>query len=99
MSDMQTLFGNGQVAAVVNVGNLPEPMTRDQYLNGQVRIPVNLFSHIDQQVQMQTDVLDYTSFPTTGWGGLMADQIQAAYGSGDFPILVSLRGVDVFARD
>ncbi len=98
MSDMQTLFGNGQVAAVVNVGNLPEPMTRDQYLNGQVRIPVNLFSHIDQQVQMQTDVLDYTSFPTTGWGGLMADQIQAAYGSGDFPILVSLAGVNVFAQ-
>jgi uncharacterized protein (DUF1501 family) len=95
---MQNLFTGGQLAAVVNTGNLPQPMTRDQYLNGQVTIPVNLFSHLDQQAQMQTNVLEYTTFPKVGWGGLVADQIQAAYGSGDFPILVSLAGVNVFAQ-
>ena len=65
-------------------------MTRDQYLNRQVPIPVNLFSHADQQNQMQTDMLSTQTFPTVGWGGLVADQIQAIYGSGTFPILVSL---------
>src|SRR5271163_2061604 len=44
MGDIQSLFNGGQVAAVVNVGNLPQPTTREQYLNSQVQIPVNLFS-------------------------------------------------------
>ncbi len=96
--NMQSLFTGGQVAAVVNTGVLPQAMTRDQYLNNQVPIPVNLFSHADQQNQMQTDTLQYTNFPTVGWGGLVADQIQAIYGSGTFPILVSLGGVNVFAQ-
>lgn len=95
---LQNLFNGGQVAAVVNTGTLPQPTTRDQYLNNQVNVPVNLFSHADQQQQMQTDVLNYSTFPNIGWGGLVADNIQAAYGSGDFPILVSLAGVNVFAQ-
>jgi len=96
--DMQNLFNGGQVAAVVNTGVLPQPTTRTQYLDAQVPIPVNLFSHADQQNQMQTDTLQYTTFPTVGWGGLVADQIQAIYGSGKFPIMVSLAGVNVFAQ-
>lgn len=96
--NMQSLFTGGQVAAVVNVGVLPQLTTRSQYLNSQVPIPVNLFSHADQQNQMQTDTLQYTNFPTVGWGGLVADQIQAIYGSGTFPLLVSLGGVNVFAQ-
>ncbi len=95
---MQSLFNGGQLAAVVNTGNLPQPTTRDQYLNSKVKIPVNLFSHLDQQQQMQSDVLDYTSLPNVGWGGLVADQIEAAYGSGGFPIMVSLAGINVFAQ-
>jgi uncharacterized protein (DUF1501 family) len=98
-AELQGLFNSGQLAAVVNTGVLPQPTTRDQYLNSQVAIPVNLFSHADQQQQMQTDVLQYTgSFPKIGWGGLIADKIQAAYGNGNFPILVSLAGVSVFAQ-
>jgi len=95
--NIQQLFNSGQVAAVVNTGVLPQPTTRDQYLKGLVPIPVSLFSHQDQQVQMQTDTLQYTTIPTVGWGGLMADQIQAIYG-GNFPILISLAGINVFAQ-
>jgi uncharacterized protein (DUF1501 family) len=93
----QSLFNGGQLAAVINTGVLPQPTTRTQYLNAQVSIPVNLFSHIDQQNQMQTDGLQYTAFPNVGWGGLVADQIQAIYG-GNFPILISLAGINVFAQ-
>lgn len=97
LAGSQNLFNGGQLAAVVNTGVLPQPTTQAQYLNGQVSIPANLFSHPDQQNQMQTDTLKYTNFPTVGWGGLIADQIQAMYG-GNFPILISLAGVNVFAQ-
>jgi uncharacterized protein (DUF1501 family) len=93
----QNLFGGGQVAAVVNTGVLPQPTTRVQYLNSQVNIPANLFSHPDQQQQMQTDILNYATFPSVGWGGKIADQIQAIYG-GNFPITISLAGINVFAE-
>jgi uncharacterized protein (DUF1501 family) len=93
----QSLFNGGQIAAVVNTGVLPQPMTQAQYLNGQVNIPRNLFSHPDQQQQMQTDVLNYVTTPHIGWGGRLADQIQAIYG-GNFPITISLAGINVFAQ-
>jgi uncharacterized protein (DUF1501 family) len=95
--EMQNLFDGGQVAAVVNVGTLPQPTTRDQYLNAQVSVPVNLFSHADQQQQMQTDTLIYNTLPNVGWGGLLADKIQAIYG-GSFPLMISLAGINVFAQ-
>jgi len=95
--EIQNLFNGGQLAAVVNVGTLVQPTTRDQYLNGQVSVPINLFSHADQQQQMQTDILHYTSFGSVGWGGLVADQMLAIYG-GNFPIMISLAGVNVFAQ-
>lgn len=96
--EMQSLFNGGQLAAVVNTGTLVQPTTRDEFLNRQVGVPVSLFSHYDQQQQMQTDVVRYTTFPHVGWGGLVADQIQAAYGSSQFPIMVSLAGNSVFAQ-
>jgi uncharacterized protein (DUF1501 family) len=93
--ELQTLFNNGELAALLNVGTLVQPTTRDQYVNGQVTVPVNLFSHADQQQQMQTDTLN--TFANVGWGGKMADKIQALYG-GSFPILISLAGINVFAE-
>ncbi len=96
--DMQKLFNGGKLAAVVNTGTLVQPTSRDQYLNRQVNVPQNLFSHADQQQQMQTDTLQYAYSPNVGWGGLVADQIQAIYGNGNFPIMVSLAGVNVFAQ-
>lgn len=93
--NMQTLFEGGQLAAVVNMGTLVQPTTRTQYLNGTVSVPQNLFSHADQQQQMQTDILN--TFAPIGWGGLLADQMQAIY-SANFPLLISLAGVNVFAQ-
>jgi uncharacterized protein (DUF1501 family) len=93
----QGLFTGGQLAAVINNGVLPQPTTRAQFLSGQVNIPANLFSHPDQQQQMQTDVLHYSDSSRIGWGGKIADKIQAIYG-GNFPVTVSLAGINVFAE-
>ncbi len=95
---LQSLFAGGQLAAVINTGTLVQPTTRAQYQNNQVNVPQNLFSHADQQQQMQTDTLRYAYAPNVGWGGLIADQMQAIYGSANFPMLVSLAGVNVFAQ-
>jgi len=93
--ELQQLFNNGQLAALVNAGTLVQPTTRDQFMNGQVSVPVNLFSHSDQQQQMQTAVLN--NFGDVGWGGKLADKIQSIYG-GSFPVLISLAGTNVFAE-
>jgi uncharacterized protein (DUF1501 family) len=98
LGNIQSLFNSGNLAAVLNVGVLPQPMTPAQYQAGSVSIPVNLFSHADQQNQMQSDTLQYVGLPTVGWGGGVADQIQQVYGSSNFPITVSLFGVNVFAQ-
>jgi len=94
-TEIQSLFDGGQLAALVNIGTLMQPTTRDQYLNRSVGVPLNLFSHADQQQQMQTATLN--SISDFGWGGLVADKIQAIYG-GNFPVLISLAGINVFAE-
>jgi uncharacterized protein (DUF1501 family) len=94
-AELQNLFNGGQLAALVNAGTLVQPTTRDQYLNGLVNVPLNLYSHSDQQQQMQTATLN--TFADTGWGGKVADKIQAQYG-GNFPVLISLAGTNVFAE-
>ena len=93
--EIQNLFNGGQLAALVNAGTLVQPTTRDQYVNGQANVPVNLYSHADQQQQMQTALLH--SFGEVGWGGKLADKMQSIYG-GNFPVLISLGGSNVFAE-
>jgi uncharacterized protein (DUF1501 family) len=69
MPELNALYGTGQLAFVLNMGQLDAPLTRDQYLQG-LNTPTNLFSHSDQTVQAQTG----TSTPNgSGWGGRLLD--------------------------
>ncbi len=95
LAEVQTLFNQGQLALMANAGTLVQPITRAQYLNGQANVPQNLYSHADQQQQMQTATLN--TFGEVGWGGRLADKIQSLYG-GNFPVLISLAGSNVFAE-
>ncbi len=95
LAEMRTLFNQGQVALLANVGTLIRPTTRDQYQRRQVAVPENLYSHSDQQQQMQTATLD--KFAEVGWGGRLADKIQSQFG-GSFPVVISLAGSNVFAE-
>ncbi len=94
-TEVQSLFKQGRVALLTNVGTLIRPTTRDQYQRGLVDVPENLYSHADQQQQMQTATLD--KFAEIGWGGRLADKIQTIYG-GNFPVVISLAGSNVFAE-
>ncbi len=93
--EMQQLFKNKKLALLSNVGTLVQPTTRDQYTKGQAALPINLYSHADQQAQMQTASL--TANGQTGWGGRVADKIQSIYG-GNFPVSISLAGTNIFAE-
>ncbi|MBV9573606.1 MAG: DUF1501 domain-containing protein [Acidobacteriales bacterium] len=93
--EVQQLFNNQKLAVLTNVGTLVQPTTRAQFLQGQGSFPQNLFSHADQQAQMQTAAAETLS--DAGWGGRLADKIQSIYG-GNFPISISLAGTSIFVE-
>jgi uncharacterized protein (DUF1501 family) len=95
LTELQSLFNQKHLAVLANVGTLVRPTTRTQFRQRQVSLPQNLFSHSDQQAQMQTAALDGSG--QTGWAGRTADKIQSIYG-GNFPIIISLAGTNIFCE-
>lgn len=96
--ELQTLFNNGKMAAVFNVGTLVYPVTKAQYSANSVALPPQLFSHADQQVQWQTSIPDRA--PTTGWGGRCADLMDTynpkVNGNDALSMCISLAGSNTF---
>ncbi|OEZ97581.1 DUF1501 domain-containing protein [Duganella sp. HH101] len=64
MPELDALYGQGQVAAILNVGSLRQPLSKAQYLAGS-GVPAQLFSHPDQTIQNQAGT---PSSAATGWG-------------------------------
>jgi uncharacterized protein (DUF1501 family) len=87
---LQALFNSGQLAVVANVGTLSQPVTRSQYQQGSVPLPVNLFSHSDQQGQWQTAQFD--GFAPTGWAGRTADVLKPLNAGSQYPPITSVAG-------
>jgi uncharacterized protein (DUF1501 family) len=73
------LFNQGKAAVLANVGNLVVPTTKAQWNKGQpgVPVPVQLFSHSDQESQWQTGLPQRPS--QTGWLGRAADLLVDTY--------------------
>jgi uncharacterized protein (DUF1501 family) len=95
MPELQTLFNNDKrLAIVANVGTLLEPITRAQYLNGSARLPSQLFSHDDQQVEWQTAWPDAPS--RSGWGGRLADLLTSFNNADSVSMSLSLAGTNTF---
>lgn len=94
MPEMQALWASGALATLFNVGNLVKPIASVSAFQSTPNSgrPYNLFSHADQQSEMMTTSLP--DFPTTGWGGRMADQLGSQGGS--LPINISGAGNAIF---
>lgn len=90
MGGIQTLFESGNAAVVTNVGPLVEPTTKDQFQNGSVILPPQLFSHNDQQDQWSSLRGNATS--KTGWAGRMADLIRSGVADQQMATNASLFG-------
>jgi uncharacterized protein (DUF1501 family) len=96
--ELQSLFNNGKLAIVANVGTLVGPITLQQYQQGTAAKPPQLFSHNDQQVQWMTSIPDQP--PLTGWGGRCADLLMsAAYNANpntDVSMSITVGGTNTF---
>lgn len=69
LAELNPLFEQGRLAAVLNTGMLKKPLTRAQFLQGADN-PTNLFSHSDQTVQARSG----SPVPDgTGWCGRLLD--------------------------
>jgi uncharacterized protein (DUF1501 family) len=92
--ELATLYTTKKnVAVLANVGSLVTPLTQSDYLQQSKAIPLNLFSHLDQQTELQTSLAQ--GFATTGWGGRLADAMQGC-NTTDFPTIVSVGGNALF---
>ena len=69
-SGLQSLYADGKLAFVCNVGTLVQPMDRATYLSRPDLRPDQLFSHSNQQVENQTAVFRGRS--QSGWCQLSA---------------------------
>lgn len=96
-SGIHELWAQGKMAIAANIGTLVAPITREQYLNGSIRAPFQLFSHSDQIEQNQAGRSDVKTF--TGWGGRMSDKMTATNNPvGLVPMITSIRGVQLFTN-
>jgi uncharacterized protein (DUF1501 family) len=76
LPELASLFASKELAVMANTGSLVQPLTRSQYQGAQTPIPLNLFSHPDQQLQWQTSIAQGNS--PTGWAGRAADYLASS---------------------
>ena len=91
--EMQSLFGQGKLAILGNVGTLLRPTTLAQF-NAGTALPLQLFSHLDQTVQWQSSISDRPF--ETGWGGRLADLVNAMNDNNQISMSISLTGTNFF---
>jgi uncharacterized protein (DUF1501 family) len=89
LTNLQSLYGQGRMAMVFNVGTLVRPTTKATLQNSP--LPRNLYSHSDQTQQWQTSD---PNGGATGWGGRINDLL-VAQNTGTLPPGVSLNGGNV----
>ena len=94
LPEVRDLFASGKLALLGNVGTLVVPTSKTQYNARSVPLPPQLFSHSDQQVQWQSSVPDKPF--TTGWGGRLADLINAFNENNAISMSISLAGQNSF---
>lgn len=94
MTRSQQMFNDGKLAFLSNVGTLVEPTTKEQFWQGQVNLPLGLFSHSDQGQQWMTGVPHARS--STGWGGRVADLVRDMNTSSNISMNFSLSGTNIF---
>lgn len=91
--DMATLFNDGELSFICNVGNIIQPITREAYLDKTAVLPPQLFSHADQQRQYQSDP---TVFFSSGWGGRIAEALESYNANAPLSSLLTTSGLNSF---
>lgn len=94
LTGLQSLYNDGKLAFMSNVGTLVEPTTAQSLQAGTAKLPLGLFSHNDQISQWQTALPDARA--GTGWGGRMADILGAQNSNKRISMSISTSGSNEF---
>ncbi|MEM9292699.1 MAG: DUF1501 domain-containing protein [Acidobacteriota bacterium] len=94
MPEVRSLYDQGDLAFVANVGSLVEPTTKTGIVNGNARLPLGLYSHSDQIMHWQTSLPDQRS--GLGWAGRTADLLRSSNADDRVSMNLSLSGTNVF---
>ncbi len=95
VAELQSLYTSGKVALLANVGTLVRPTTLADYRSGQ-NLPPQLFAHSEQLLQWQSSIPDRPF--ETGWGGRLADLVDAMNSNHQISMSITLSGVNSFLR-
>jgi uncharacterized protein (DUF1501 family) len=79
LRNISQLFNNGNALVVANVGPLKSPATKSQLTLSPSLIPEELLSHPAGSSQWES--ASTVAYPSTGWGGRIADLIASQSGS------------------
>lgn len=90
---MAELFNSGELAIICNTGNLIEPTSKVQFDNDSVALPPQLFSHSDQQRQLQSEPSNPFRY---GWGGHMAELLSDYNVDTNVSPLIAVGGLNSF---
>lgn len=94
MSNMQSMFNNGELGFISNIGSLVNGVSKDDIYSGTAELPLGLFSHADQVMHWQTGVPH--ARVAQGWGGKIADMMYACNNNQNISLNVSLSGSNLF---
>ncbi|MCT4664272.1 MAG: DUF1501 domain-containing protein [Flavobacteriales bacterium] len=96
MSRTKSLFNQQKLSFVANIGTLVKPISKQEYFNNSVHLPLGLMSHADQLRHWLTSVpnerLNY------GIGGRIADMVQKYNKNHEIPMNISLSGSNYFQQ-
>lgn len=94
LPDVQTMFNDGDLSFLANIGTLVEPTTVADYYGGSAQLPLGLFSHLDQYKHWQSGRPH--DRVTKGWGGYIADLLGSTNSNDKISMNVSLSGTNIF---
>ena len=96
LTRLQRIYNEGNAACISNIGTLVEPIIKSSIENKSGKIPLGLFSHIDQVQHWQT------AFPqdrtNKGWGGKIADIMKSMNVDNGVSMNISLGGNNIYQR-
>lgn len=92
---LKTLYEQGDLAFVSNVGSLIEPTSLSEYNGATKALPQGLFSHPDHQIHWQTLVPQVRGTNPKGWAGRMAEIMSHANQQSNISMNISLSGTNV----
>jgi uncharacterized protein (DUF1501 family) len=94
LQGVQELFNAGKLAFINNVGTLIQPVSKAEFDDKSVPLPLGLFSHSDQIAQWQTGQPHVRV--NTGWGGKLAEMFHTQNLNNDISMNITLSGTNIF---